>query len=134
MTVRSNLEVVRELFERFGNDDVEAVLELVAEDFEVEVPASMSAEPDVYRGHDGVRRYLHGFDGMMEDVRFEPLEFLEEGGFVIVVMRLVGRGVSSGIEAAQDAVVVHEIEDGKVRRMRPFPSLDAARDALGEFD
>jgi ketosteroid isomerase-like protein len=134
MTARSNLDVVRELFERFDADDPEAGLELLSEDFEAEVPGSMSAEPDVYRGHEGALRYMRGFDGLLEDVRFEPLEFLDEGRFVIVVMRLVGRGAASGIEVAQDAVVVNEVVDGKVRRMQPFPDLEAARDGLRDFD
>ena len=35
----------------------------------VEVPGSMSAEPDVYEGHAGARRYFAGFDGLIDEVR-----------------------------------------------------------------
>ena len=89
---------------------------LISEDFVGEVPGSMSAEPDVYKGHDGARRYFAGFDGLIEDVRFEPIEFVEQGDAVIVWLRLTGRGAASGIEVEQHAAVVTWVKDGKSHR------------------
>ena len=74
----SSLATVRQLFERVSPERLEAALELVSEDFVAEIPGSMSAEPDVYEGHDGARRYFAGFAGLIEDVRFEPIEFILE--------------------------------------------------------
>jgi ketosteroid isomerase-like protein len=122
--------VVRELFERFNSGDRNSVLELLAEDFVAEVPPSMSAEPDVYEGREGVLRYLEAFDGLMEDVRFEPVEFHEHGDTPIVELLLVGRGATSGIEVAQRAVVIVWVEDGRIKRMQPLPDLEAAREHL----
>ena len=122
--------MVRELFERFNSGDRDSVLELLAEDFVAEVPPSMSAEPDVYEGREGVIRYLEAFDGLMEDVRFEPVEFHEHGDTPIVEMLLAGRGVTSGIDVAQRAVVIVTVEEGEVKRMQPFPDLEAAREHL----
>jgi len=119
------------MYEHFRPDDPESALEFLSEDFSGEVPASMSAEPDVYEGHEGALRYMRGFEGLMEDVRFEPLEMFEHGERVIVVLRLVGRGATSGIEVDQHFAVVHEVEDGKVKRMDPYPDIEAAREALG---
>jgi ketosteroid isomerase-like protein len=126
----SNIDLVRELLERFNRDDRDGVLELLSEDFVAEIPPSLSAEPDVYEGHEGVRRYLEAFEGLLEQVRFVPVEFHEEGGRVIVELFMRGRGVASGIEVEQRTAVVHWIEDGKVTRMEPFLDLDAAREAL----
>jgi ketosteroid isomerase-like protein len=126
----SNVETVRLLFERVNDGGIEAAIGLIAEDFVAEVPASMSAEPDVYRGHDGVRRYFAGFEGLMEDVRFEPIEIVEEGDAVIVWMRFRGRGATSGIDVGQFAAVVHRLRDGQVTQMDPHPDMDAARAAL----
>ena len=123
-------QVVRELLERFNGEDREAVFELLSEDFVAEVPPSLSAEPDVYEGHPGVRRYLEAFEGLLEDVRFVALDFHEEGDQVIVDLLLRGRGVASGIEVDLRSAVVHWVERGKVTRMQPFPDLDAAREAL----
>jgi ketosteroid isomerase-like protein len=124
-------ETVRRLFERFERDGLEPALELISEDFVVEVPGSMSAEPDVYEGHDGARRYFAAFDGLMEELRYEPIEFVEHGDALIVWLRLVGRGAASGIEVEQHAAVVTSVEDGKVTRMDLYPDVDEARKALG---
>jgi ketosteroid isomerase-like protein len=126
----SSVDVVRELMERFNGDDREAVLELLSEDFVAVVPPSLSAEPDVYEGHEGARRYLQGFDGLLEDVRFEVVELHEEGEQVIAELLLKGRGAASGIEVAQRTAVINWVERGKVTRMQPFLDLDAARNAL----
>jgi ketosteroid isomerase-like protein len=127
---QSSLDLVRELLERFNRNDREAAFELLAEDFVAEVPPSLSAEPDVYEGHEGVRRYMEAFEGLLEDVRFEAIEFHQEGEQVIVDLFLRGRGAASGIEVEQRTALVNWIEDGKVKRMEPFLSVDAAREAL----
>lgn len=126
----SNVEIVRRLFERFSQGSLESALELLSEDFVVVVPPSMSAEPDVYEGHAGARRYFAAFDGLMEDVRFEPIELIEVGDAVIVRLRLAGRGVASGIEVEQFAAAIHRVVDGKVTRIEPYPDLEAAQAAL----
>jgi ketosteroid isomerase-like protein len=123
-------ETVRLLYERVNEGGVEAAMDLIAEDFVASVPPSMSAEPDVYEGHEGVRRYFAGFEGLLEDVRFEPLEFVEEDEAVIVWMRFTGRGATSGIDVAQFAAVVQRVRDGKVTWMEAHPDMDAARAAL----
>jgi ketosteroid isomerase-like protein len=127
----SNLEVVQELYTRFSPGDVTSALELLSEDFVGEVPPSLSAEPDTYEGREGALRYMRGFEGMLDDVRFEPLEMFELGERVIGVVRLVGRGATSGIEVDQQFVIVHEVENGKVKRMDPYPDIEAAREAIG---
>jgi ketosteroid isomerase-like protein len=126
----SSAATVRRLFERFNRDGVESALELISGDFFVEVPGSMSAEPDVYEGHDGARRYLAGFDGLLDDVRFEPIDVVEQGDAVIVWLRLVGRGAASGIEVDRHAAVVTRVRDGRVTGMYLYEDMAAAREAL----
>jgi len=126
----SDAAVVRDMFERFGGSGLESALELISEDASFEVPGEMSAEPDVYEGHDGARRYFAGFEGLIEDVRFEPLEIEEAGDGLIVWIRLSVRGAASGIDVEQHAAIVVRVEDGKVSGLRPYPDMDAARDAL----
>jgi ketosteroid isomerase-like protein len=125
----SSVDLVRESLRRF-NSDLDGVYELLSEDIYVEVPPSLSAEPDIYEGHAGVRRYIDGFDGMLEDVRFELVELHSEGAQVIAELILKGRGVASGIEVELPTAVIHWIEDGKITRMQPCPDLESAREAL----
>jgi ketosteroid isomerase-like protein len=126
----SNVDVVRRLFELYASGGIDAVLEVMHEDVVIEIPPDMSAEPDSYVGHAGARRYFAGFDGMMEDVRYEALELTPVGDRVLAHARLGGRGASSGVDVGLDAYVIHELSDGKVVRMRPYPDLDSARAAI----
>ena len=124
----SNTEIVRRLWERFEAGGIDAALDLISEDFVAEVPASLSAEPDVYEGHDGVRRYFAAFAGI-DNVRFEPIDFLEEGDVVIAWMRLTGRGSVSGLDIEQESAAATWVKDGKVTRIDPYPDVDSARQA-----
>jgi ketosteroid isomerase-like protein len=126
----SNIELVRLLFERFANGGIERALDGLSEQLVIEIPPEMSAEPDTYRGHQGARRYFDGFDGMIEDLRYEALELIPLGDDVLAHVRLSGRGASSGLDVALEPYVVHELADGKIVRIRPYPDLDSARAAL----
>jgi ketosteroid isomerase-like protein len=128
--VSANGDLVHELFERFNGGDPDVITELLTKDFVAEIPPSLSAEPDVYEGHEGALRYLRGFDGMLEDVRFELLELHDEGDTVIAEMVLTGRGVSSGIDVEMRSAVITWIEGDRIKRMKPFPDLESAREEL----
>ena len=127
----AHVEVFRRMFARYEEAGVEPALEGVHEDVVIEIPPEMSAEPDTYRGHEGARRYFAGFDGMLDDVRFQPIELLPVDGLVLAHLRVSGRGASSGLDVALEPYVVHELSGGRIVRMRPYPDLESARAALG---
>ena len=127
----SNVEVVQRLFDLFGRGEgIEPALEVMHPDVVIDIPPTMSAEPDIYRGHDGVRRYFAGFEGMLDEVGYEALELIPVGDAVIARARMSGRGASSGLDVGLDSYVVHEFADGKVVRMTPHPDLESAQAAL----
>jgi ketosteroid isomerase-like protein len=128
---QSNVEVVERLFELFADEGIEPALEVMHSDIVIEIPPDMSAEPDTYHGHDGVRRYFAGFDGMLDEVRYEAVEIIPVGDAVVASSRMSGRGVSSGLDVGIDAYVVHQLADGKIVRITPYPDLESARAALG---
>jgi ketosteroid isomerase-like protein len=123
-------DLVRELFRRVNSGGVEDAIDLLSEEFVSVVPPSMSAEPDVYEGHEGARRYFAGFEGLMEGVHFELLDLEEHGDTVLVWLRLVGRGAASGIDVELPAAVTCWIVDGKIARLNVHPTMDEARRAL----
>jgi ketosteroid isomerase-like protein len=126
----SNVELVQRLFDSFAEGGIEAALGALSEDLVIEIPPEMSAEPDSYHGHDGARRYFDGFDGMIEEIRYEALELIPVGDAVLAHVRLSGRGVSSGLDVSLDPYVMHELADGRIVRIRPYPDLEAARQAI----
>ena len=123
----SNIDVVQRLFDDYAEGGVDAVLHGADENIVIEIPPELSAEPDTYHGHDGVRRYFAGFDGMIDNVQYEALELTAVGDEAVLAhIRLSGRGLSSGLDVDMEAFVVHELEGGRIVRMRPYADLDAA--------
>jgi ketosteroid isomerase-like protein len=129
-----NVDVVRGMLEAYSRGGSEAVLEFIHPDFHGEVPPEVSAEPDSYDGHEGVRRYFALFSEVIDDLEFEPYEFIEAGDRVLVVSRLSGRGKGSGIPVEMEAYTVGEVRGDKLAAMWAYGSRDAALEALGESD
>ena len=121
-----NVDLVRQGFERLREQGVAGLLPFIHPDFEVTTPAALAAEPDTYRGPDGIRRYFDSFYEAMDRVAFEPLELIEVGDAVVVPMTLRTRGRTSGIETEQRVVQIWELEGGKAIRVRVFATLDEA--------
>jgi ketosteroid isomerase-like protein len=129
-----NVEVVRAMLEAYARGGSDAVLEFIHDDFHGEVPPEVSAEPDSYDGHEGVRRYFALFAEVIDDVAFEPYEFVEAGDRVMTVSRLSGVGKGSGIPVEMEAYNVAEVRGDKLSAMYAYASREAALEALGEAE
>jgi ketosteroid isomerase-like protein len=124
------VEIVRNGFAAFNRDGVEGILPFLDPDFEATTPPNLASEPDTYRGHDGVRRWFDSFDEVMEEIRWDPRAFHEEGGRVVVEFTLRARGKTSGLDFGQEAVMVWELRDGKAIGLELYPTLEEARASL----
>jgi ketosteroid isomerase-like protein len=127
-----NVELVRRGFEAMNERGVDGVLPLVHPEFEVTTPASLAAEPDTYRGHEGVRRWFDSFYEAVDEIRFEAQEYRAVGERVVVPFTMRVRGRTTGIEAEQSAVQVWELREGKAFRMQLYATVDEAMRALGD--
>src|SRR2546430_17255790 len=96
-----NIEILREALEAFNSGDLERIVAVLDPDFEGVVPPEFSAEPDTYRGHDGIRRYFRTFDEAMEEVRFEPERFWQAGDGGGGTIRLATHGRPTAVPAEQ---------------------------------
>ena len=131
----TNADLVRERFAPMREGDVEALLTLIHPDFEVTTPPGLAAEPDTYRGPEGIRRYFDSFYEIMDRVSFEPHDFIGVGERVVVPVTLRARGRTTGIETTQKLVQVWELRDEKAYRIEVYATLEealeAARSAAG---
>jgi ketosteroid isomerase-like protein len=119
--------VVRALFERVNAGAIEEALELLAHDAVFEVPPDASVEPDIYRGREGARRYFDGFDGLIDDIRFDLLGLEEVADDAVVAeSRLSGRGTTTGIQVEQGTFVVLTVRDGLVTWIKPYTDRETA--------
>lgn len=126
-----NVETVRRGYEAYARAGVEAFLPLLDPEFELTTTPDLAAEPDTYRGEDGIRRYFDSFEEAMEEIRFEPLEFIDAGEHVIVPQRQRMRGRASGVEVDVRSTQVWTVRGGKLVRMEFFPTRAEALEAVG---
>jgi ketosteroid isomerase-like protein len=126
-----NVNAVRLGFEALDRGGVEAFLDFIDPQFETTTPAEMTVEPATYRGHDGLRHYFDSFYEIMDEVRFEPEEFIDAGDRVVVPARLVARGRDTGIEAVQQLAFGWTLRAGKGWRLETYATRAEALAAVG---
>ena len=126
---RENVELTRRAFQAFNDRDLDAVLAGLHD--EVEAFPRLAAVEGGYRGHDGIRRWWAQLLGTFPDFHVEILEVRDLGEFIVVALRLRGRGGES--DAPVDAAVWHvnQLRNGKVIRWHVYASESEALDAVG---
>jgi len=127
---REDVEVVRRSLEVFERDGLEGLLRHLDSDTEWTTTGSYIRRA-TYRGHEGMRRYFGSMLDEFEDVRIEPVEFIDAGEKVIVIIRISGRGKRSGAPVELTLVSVGSVRNGKTVQVRNYPSRDEALEAAG---
>jgi len=122
----ANLDLMRRLFDTLAKKGVEATLPVVSEQFEMRTPSEFAAEPDTYRGHDGIRRWWNSFYEAMDEVRLEPGEMRSLGDQVAIRSRLMARGRTTGLEFTQEVVLLATVEEEKLTRLELYGSFEEA--------
>jgi ketosteroid isomerase-like protein len=132
---RENVEVVRQAIETNRSDDVEiridAILALWDPSCEY-ISVIAALEPDTYRGHDGIRRYVSDLADRWEEWRSEAEEVFDVGPntvFATVRFRAIGKDSGVPVEARLGFVCV--LSDGKLLRGHTYPSREEALEAVG---
>ena len=127
----SNVEVVRQAWKDFSEGGVDATLPYYAEDCVCEDVPEL---PDrtIYRGREGVRERSRRFREMWRDFDLEPVEFIDGGDDVVVVVTATrGHGRESDAPIESGVSFVYDIRDGRAIRDRAFMSRRQALEAAG---
>jgi len=123
------------MLDALNSEGVEAALEWFTEDFHGVVPPELSAEPDDYDGHDGVRRYFDSFYEIVNDLRFDADELVEVSeGAVAARGMITGSGRESGIPIEMPVPIVMRVRGGKVAEMTPYTDWEDALAAAKHGD
>lgn len=110
--------LARRGFDALATDGVDAMLEYVHPDFEMETLPGIAAEPQVYRGKEGVRHWFDSFYEVMDEVTVSPSYARElEDGRVLLHFELRARGQASGIEVNQQARAIGTLRDSLLVRL-----------------
>jgi ketosteroid isomerase-like protein len=120
-----NVELVREVIELFGNvidggviegDASERLSELFADDVHIDMSRRVF-NPDVYDGHEGLRRLVREMQEVWEEFRITPERFVDAGDRVVVIETRRGRGRTSGAAVEQRAGVIWTLRGGRIAGM-----------------
>jgi ketosteroid isomerase-like protein len=86
----------------------------------------------VYRGPEGVRRWIQEFNETWDDMSVEPEEFIHvDAERVLVALRLSGRGKTSGANVDMLMYELMTIRHGRIVERRPFQRRELALEAVG---
>lgn len=114
-------QTIRDAYAAYSRGDIEALLPLLDEDFELRPPPT-SPDPEPLRGHEGAREYM--LPNLFEAQSAEPLEIVEEGDRVLVVARVQARGRESGIELNETIFHLWHLDPARERVVRFEVFLD----------
>ena len=123
---RADVDRAWALFASLEKDGVEGAVEYFHPEFEGVVPPDLSAEPDTYRGHAGVRRYFALWEQDIDEFQVTAEDAVDAGDAVVIAVRIRGRGRGSGVEVELPAAVRFTTRDGLIHTMKPYPTVDDA--------
>jgi ketosteroid isomerase-like protein len=86
---------------------------------------------EVYRGHDGFRRWVSIWLDAWEESSMGPGEYVDAGDKVLVVFAMKAKGKGSGVELERKDGIVFEVRDGRVARLDYYGNADQALEAAG---
>jgi ketosteroid isomerase-like protein len=127
----TTLRLVEAYYSALNDRDVDAVLELFADDAEY-LPFNVSVlEGGSYRGHDGIRKFFDEAGDTWAYLLAEPQTYKTVGSHVVVTGHLRARGKHSGVEVHSPAAWLWTIRDGKAARMCVYLDPQEAHEAAG---
>jgi len=125
---RENVEIAQRLWEAWNRRDRDAVFSLYATD--IECVSGVAFHEDMYRGHQGVRRFfVDAFMSSFDDFSARAEQFIDAGEDVIVHVKMGGRDKSTGIYVEQPLWQVYRFRKGLVARIGVYTDRAEAMEA-----
>ena len=128
---KTPLETTTEIFTRFGNKDVPAILELLADDVRIDFYGpEVIPYAGCYNGKEEARRFFETVLSSVDIHQFDPLQMVAAGETVTVTGELHLTARSTGRPIKSDFAHVITVRDGKWVRFRDFMNTAVAAAAF----
>jgi ketosteroid isomerase-like protein len=128
---QENVEIVRRAAEFWTDRDFSPMAEI----FDPEIVVDLSRNvfnPDVYRGYEGVRRWVEVVDEMWDEFEAKIEETIDAGDRVFSAARITGKGRGSGVEVSMRTFGVFTVRYGRlVRYVGGYRDRGEALEAAG---
>jgi ketosteroid isomerase-like protein len=109
----------------------EAFRDYLDEEYEVRLPADYPEGEPVFTGREGLARFAAMLRDAWSEWRFEPERFIDAGDRVVVCMRVVARGRTSGAPIERASTQVVAVRDGRMTLTRVYRDRSEAFRAAG---
>jgi ketosteroid isomerase-like protein len=126
-----NIELIKRMLDAVNRWDAEGMIAEIQPDYEFS-PIMAALEGRIYRGPEGVHRWIADMKDHWEYFECCPVEFHDLGDRVIAFGHWRARGRASGVEVdGQPATWVGWVRDGLFCRWRTFTDREEALDTAG---
>ena len=127
---QAQVERLRKGFADFARGDIDAVIDTLDPDVEWSPAIGPILGRTAMHGRGEVREFFTRelFDGF-DEFRAEPVEFEDLGDAVLVTVRYVGRGESTGLEIDQTFASLYRFRGGRTISMRDYSTREEALEA-----
>ena len=125
MSIEENVQLVKDFFAAIGRRDEQALLGLVAEDFEWIIPGEGWPLAGTHRGHAGVSATLRKASEEVETSYPEPPEFVAQGDRVLAIGVATGKIKATNKAFRDDWVFDITVRKGKLTKIREYIDTQA---------
>ena len=127
---QENVEVATQAIEAFNGSNVDAFGALTTPDFEWS-PSMVAVEGETFRGREGIERYFRSLNHAWEQFHIHPNRFRVAEDLVVMLGRLEGRGIGSGVPVDASLGMVFDFRGGMISRIRGYLDHAEALRAAG---
>ena len=127
---QGNVEVATQAIEAFNRSDVDAFAVLTTPDFEWS-PSMVAIEGTIFRGRAGIERYFRSLNSAWEKFDIHRDRFRDAESLVVMLGRLEGRGMGSGVPVNASLGMVFDFRGGMISRIRGYLDHAEALRAAG---
>jgi ketosteroid isomerase-like protein len=128
--VSARTDIVRRAHDALNRGDAEGLAALCAPDFRLDM-SDRVFNPEVYSGHDGIRRFVADVHEVWETFTWEPTDIKEARDVVCALVHSVGRGRGSRLEVDRHSAMLWLIPEETLLALTFYRDPSAARMAAG---
>jgi ketosteroid isomerase-like protein len=129
-----NVEIMREMFTLVNDRGVQAATEafgdLLDPEFELEEAPNVP-DRESYSGRDAFIANMAKLEESFEELRLEPIEFVDLGDKLVVLLWIAGRGRAGGAPVETTIAQLWSLRNGKAVSLRDFATKSEALEAAG---
>jgi ketosteroid isomerase-like protein len=119
-------QIIHAAYDAWSRRDIDDLLEVVHPDAEARPILGANVGTDVYRGHDGLRRWFEDLHQEWDTFETSVGRIEERGDRALCTIRVHARGRASGVVIDGELYHLIEVREGLISRLHAFRDRDGA--------